>query len=260
MKKKKNYKSKIILILLFLFLIFTLFYFLINDKEKDNFITNGLKDITSYISKITSFSFLKNTDYNKELINEINKNYEKEINSLKETLNLNKTNSDKKLINSVVTKRSLNYYYDIITIDKGKKDNINLGNAVINSNGIIGTIIKVNNYSSEVKLLTSLNKENYISASFTYEDKDYFGIIKDYDIKNNTYTMIDVIGDFDNDKILNTNVVTSIVSEKISSGLLIGKITSIKKDTFGISYIITITPSVNFNNIDVVTIVGDKSD
>ena len=257
--KKKN-KTKIIFVIIFLFLIFTLFYFLINDKEKDNFITDGLKDITNYISKITSFSFLKNDDYNKELIKEINSNYEKEIESLKETLNLNKTNADKKLINAIVTKRSLNYYYDIITIDKGKKDNIKKGNTVINNNGLVGVVIKTNNNSSEIKLLTSLNKENYISASFKYEDKEYYGIIKEYDYKNNILTMIDVVGDLNIDKLKDQNVVTSVVSEKLVSGLLIGKIVDIKKDTFGISYIINIKPSVNFNNIDVVTVIGDKND
>ena len=259
-EKEKKYKSKIIVILLFLVIIFTLFYFLINDKEKDNFITNTLKDITSYISKITSFSFLKDTNYNKDLVKELNNSYKKEIESLKETLNLNKTNSDKTLINAVVTKRSLNYYYDIITIDKGKKNGIKLGNTVINNNGLLGVVIKVNNYSSEVKLLTSLNKENYISSSFNYENKDYFGIIKDYDYKNNILTMTSVIGDFNKDKLIGNNVVTSIVSEKIVSGVLIGKIKDINKDTFGISYIISLTPSVNFNYIDVVTVLGDKND
>lgn len=259
-KKKYKYKYKILLIILILLIVFTLFYFFINDKEKDNFFTNTLKDITSYISKITSFSFFNDTNYNKDLIKELNNDYKKEIEALKDTLNLNKLNSDKKLINCIVTKRSLNYYYDIITIDKGKKDNIEVGSAVINKNGLLGKIIKVNNYSSEVKLLTSLNKDDYISSSFKYDNKDYFGIIKDYDYKNNTLTMIDVIGELNKDTLIGENVVTSPISNKYSSGLLIGKIKDIKKDTFGISNIIIITPTVNFNNINIVSVVGVKND
>ena len=57
----------------------------------------------------------------------------------------------------------------------------------------------------------------------------------------------------------NTNVVTSGLSDSFSSGLLIGKIKDAKKDTYGLSYIITLTPSTNFNNINIVSVIkGDK--
>ena len=258
--KKKKYKNKLLLIIFFIVIFFFLFYYFINDREKDNFITNSLKDVTSYISKITTLSFLKDNNYNKDLIKEINNDYINEINNLKEILELNKTNSDKKFINSVVVKRSLNNYYDIITIDKGKKSGIKIGNAVINKNGLIGTIINVNNYSSDVKLITSINKDSYISAKFNYENKDYYGIIKEYDYNTDELILINVIGDFNKEKVNNINVVTSGLSENIKSGILIGKISNIKKDTFGLSYIIKIKPSVNFNNINIVSVVGDTYD
>ena len=52
-------------------------------------------------------------------------------------------------------------------------------------------------------------------------------------------------------------MVTSGLSDSFSSGLLIGKIKEIKKDSYGISNNIKITPAANFNNIKIVSVVGD---
>ena len=256
---RKHKKKKILLLSLFILISFFIFSFVINDKTNDIFIAKQIKDLNANISKIGSLSFLKTNDnYNKELVKEINKDYQKEITELKKTLELNKTNSDKKLINSVVIKRSSNYWYNIITIDKGSKDKIKVGYAVINNQGLIGKVIKVNNNSSDIKLLTSLNNKNYISASFNYDGKDYYGLISKYNIEKNELKFNNVIGDFDKNKIINTSVITSGLSDSFSSGLLIGKIKDIKKDTFGLSNSFVVTPIVNFNNLNIVTVVvGD---
>ena len=257
LKKKKKYKLFIYLILIFL--IFILFYYFINDNSKNNVLLNSMKDLSASISNITSFSFTKNNNDNKELVKEINNDYKKEIKNLKNILQLNSLNSDKNFINATVIKRSNNYWYNIITINKGKNDNIKNGYAVINNVGLIGKVIKVNKFTSDVKLLTTTDYENYISAVFTYENNDYYGLIDKYDYKTNELILKNVIGDFDKEKIKDINVTTSGLSDSFSSGLLIGKIKNIKKDTFGLSNIIILTPTFDFNNLNIVSVVeGDK--
>lgn len=253
MKKRK--KKRFILIVPIIVIIFFLLYFFINDKSKNNILTNSLKDLTAGISKIT----IKNKSDNKILVDEINKDYEKEIENLKKILELNKLNSTKKFINSTVIKRSANKWYDIITIDKGKKDGIKEGLAVINSEGVIGKVIDVNYYSSDVKLIISSNKDSYISAGFSYENNDYYGLISEYNMNKNELKLKNIVGDFNKEKLKGTNVTTSGLTDSFTSGLIIGKIKDIKKDTFGISNTIIITPTVNFSNINIVTVVvGDK--
>lgn len=260
MHKNKNHKKKIFLYISILIFIFFIFYIFINDNTSNNFIFRSVKDLSANISNITSFSFIKNNDnYNSELVTEMNKDYKKQINDLKETLDLTSVNSDKKFINATTVKRSTNYWYNLITINKGKKDNIKKGYAVINKSGLIGKVIKVNNNTSDVKLLISLNDENCISAMFQYDNEYYYGLIDKYDYKKNELHLKNVIGDFDKEKIKNINVVTSGLSDLFSSGLLIGKIKYLKKDTFGLSNTLIISPAVNFDNIDIVTVViGDK--
>lgn len=260
MRKRNKRKNKIIIFIIFITLILSLFYFFINDKVKNNIILENINDISANVFNASSFSFFKkDNNYNLDVKNEINNDYKKEIESLKKVLDLNKVNSDKNLINASVIKRNINYWYNTITINKGKKDNIKIGDAVINSNGLIGKVININKHTSDVKLLISLNDDNYISAKFSYDNNDYYGLIEKYDFKNNELILKDVIGTFDKEKIKDINVVTSGLSDTYSSGLLIGKIKDIKTDSLGLSNNIILTPTVNFDNIDIVSIVvGDK--
>ena len=255
MKKKKMIYKKIILFIILFITIFFLFYYFINDNSKNYFGLNTLKNITQNLFKIKHAS-----KYNKELIKEINNDYLREINNLKKVLDLNKLNSDKKLINSIVIIRSPLNYYNILTIDKGKKNNIKNNLAVINESGLIGKIINTNNSTSDVKLLISFDNKDSISATFKYKDIDYYGLIYKYNSNKNELYLKSVIGDFNKEEIKDINVVTSGLSNSFSSGLLIGKIIDIKKDTFGLSNIITIRPSVDFNNINIVSVVGDEDD
>ncbi len=218
-KKNKKKEKKILIIILIIIIVFLLLYFFINDKEKNNFLFNSLKDLTADISKVTVIN--NKDDLNKEITKEINKDYQNEIGELKKTLNLNTVNSDKEFINATVIKRSTKYWYDVLTIDKGKKDGIKKGDAVINSEGLIGKVIKVNNKSSDIKLIISSTRDNYISAAFTYEENVYYGIIDKYDTNKNELILKDVIGDFDKDKVKNINVVTSGLSDSFSSVYLL---------------------------------------
>lgn len=259
MNNKKKRKHRVIFFLIALIIVFSLFYYFINDNVKNNFILNNINDINANISNIASLSFVKKNNYIIDLKKEINNDYKKEIIKLKETLDLNKLNCDKRLINSTVIKRSTDYWYNIITIDKGSNQKIKKGYAVINANGLVGKVINVNKNSSDVKLLISLNNDNYVSASFNYENNDYYGLIEKYDLIKNELIIKNVLGDFNQERIKNINVVTSGLSDSFSSGLLIGKIKEIKKDDFGLSNVIIVTPTVDFNALDIVSVVvGDK--
>lgn len=256
-KKKKIFKIIFIIILIISTLVILFLYFL-KDTRVNNVIFSLTKDISASISRVVSIPYNKVNVSNNDISKEINKDYEKEIENLKKALELKNSLSDKKLINASVTKRSTAYWYNIITIDKGSKNDIKEGQAVINSSGLIGKVIKVNKYSSDIKLLTSKNNDNSISAVFYINDVPYYGLIDEYNIEKNELYLKNVIGDFKQEEIKNINVTTSGLSDSFKSGLLIGKIKEIKKETYGISNEIVITPSADFNDLKIVTVVGDK--
>lgn len=240
MKKNKNNKIYITIIILLVALILCLIF----------------KNNISLISRVNTNVFSAKSKYKNKILVEENKELKKEINDLKNSTKIDSLLSDKKVINASIIYRSAPFWHDYITINKGKKDNIKKGYAVINNDGLVGEIIKVYSNFSKVRLITN-KSNNYISAKFSYNNKEYYGIIKNYDIKTNILYLENVIGDLDN-KILGINIVTSGLSSDMPSGLLIGKIIDIKKDNYNLSNIIKIKMSADINDLKILKVVGKK--
>lgn len=244
--RKKNKKKHIFLFISIIGVISIItIYFFVNDKNKFLDIFKSLSASTFYINK--------NDDFKDNVLeNEIN-DLKNEIKDLKELNEIDNLLTDKISINASIIKRSPNYWFNLITINKGSKDGIKKGYGVVSNKGLIGEVVVVNKSSSEVRLICSTS-ENYISAKFTYEDKEYFGIIKEYNLMKNELYLENVIGEFNNIK--DIDIVTSGLSSNIPSGILIGKIIDIKKDEFNLSNTLIIKPSADFNDINLVRVVG----
>ena len=241
MKKKYN-KKNIMIILGFIMGVLLLYYNLSRVNKPYDF----LKSLTASIINIKDDKVVTNNYYESE-INELNK----EINDLKNITDINTLLTDKTIINASIIKRSPNYWYNYITINKGSKNGIKIGNAVISNNGLVGEVIVANDNSSEVKLISSINK-NYLSAKFTYNDKEYYGLIKEYNIRENELYLENVIGDISDFK--DINVVTSGLSSSMIPGIPVGKVINIKKDRYNLSNILVIKPYSDLNNINIVRV------
>lgn len=247
-KKKNKNKKKYTKYYVFLFLLVIALAALLSNKGY----LDNLKGVSANVFNIAQNQTIDNDVTNAEI-----DDLEKEIAELKKLNKIDKILTDKKIINASVIKRSTPYWNDIITINKGKDDGIKKGYAVMSNDGFVGEVTVVNKNTSEVSLITNSNNAS-MSAKFNYEGNDYFGIIKKYSLIKNELYLENVIGDFDNKKIINTNVITSGLSSNIPSGLLIGKIIDIKKDKYNLSNSIKIKLSANLNDINLVRVVGAK--
>lgn len=238
MKKRKKYKKiyKLFFIISIIFIILIIYFY------NENVLV--LKSIT------TSVFNLKEDNYKSKENTEI-KELKNEIEELKEINNINKSNTEYNYLDARIIKRNNSYWNESIAINVGKKDNIKKGYAVTYNDSLIGVISKVYKDTSLVDLITS-NKTNYISAKFTIDNNEYFGIIKKYNVIKNELYLENVIGDFN---INNEDVVTSGLEGEIPSGIYIGKIIDIKKDKYNLSSKLTIKPSINYNNIKYVKVI-----
>ena len=238
MKKKKRINKifKFLFIIYILFIVIIIYFY--NDKLLE------LKSISASI-----FNLNRNNYSSKEnvKITEL----QKEINELKELNNINEINIDYDYIDARVIKRNNSYWNESLTINSGKNQGIKKGYAVTYKNNLIGIISSVNKNSSNVRLITC-NLDNYISGKFTIDNKDYFGIIKRYDIIKNELYLDNVIGDFN---INNEDVITSGLEGNIPSGIYIGKIIGIKKDKYNLSSTIIIKPSIDYNDMKYVKVI-----
>ena len=106
-----------------------------------------------------------------------------EINELKEINGIKTVLSDFNYINSSVIERNREYWFNTITIDKGKRNGIEEDMAVVDSNGLIGRVESVREFTSDVKLITTNDVTNKISVVIKNKEEDVYGILNGYDSK-----------------------------------------------------------------------------
>lgn len=257
-KKKKTFIFLLSLVLVLLLTIISLpvvrNYTIIESIFKDGAIT---------IQKIIMYPF---TALNKEKDNDLSKSYiiqknvnsslEKEIKELKDALELNKTLTEYDVVNSTVLSRNKSYWFNTITIDKGKKDGIKKEMAVITKNGLVGKINKVSYTSSEIKLITSDDVNYKVSVGITTSSGDTYAVLNGYDKKEKLLVIKGV------DKTIPIKegdvVTTSGLGGKEPKGIYIGTVKKEENDKYNLSKNIYIKTSQDFNSIHYVTILKEK--
>ena len=223
-----------------------------------NFISDTIDSIVEKNDLYDKYKELKNKEEQVDAIISQNDNLRNEVNKLKETLDLNSILSDKVYMNATVVTRNIGYWYDEITIDKGSKNGIEKGMAVVNPKGLIGQITKVSNYSSTVKLLSNENMSDKISVKIKVNDGYVYGLISQYDSKTNTYTVEGISENVDISK--NADVVTTGMGTIFPSGLMVGKVEKVTTDNFDLSKVVEVKTAVNFDDLDYVTVLKRKSE
>ena len=109
----------------------------------------------------------------------------RDLSSIKELTNIKSVNSEFKIVNASVIERNRSYWFNSLTIDKGKIAGIEVDMAVINKDGLIGRISKVNKLTSEIKLITTNDVNSKISVVIENGDENVYGIMSGYDSNNN---------------------------------------------------------------------------
>ncbi|MET3850662.1 MULTISPECIES: rod shape-determining protein MreC [unclassified Paenibacillus] len=145
-------------------------------------------------------------------------------------------------VNSDTVNRSL-------VIDLGERDGIKVGQSVISSEGLVGVISHVSNFTSTVKLITTMDAKdpnsNGISATALNNHK-VFGIIESYDEVSKTLQMTQIKED---DPIKKGDTIVSAGDpSKYPQGLIIGEVTKVQVSPFGKTKTATIKPAAEFQD------------
>ena len=257
---KKIKKNKIINLLICIIIIIATFLS-ISSTRKITKVESILKDIAMTTNKIIISPIVKqkkeiSQDENYLIQKQLNESLEQEIKELKELLNLNTTLTEYEVENATILSRNKSYWFNTLSIDKGKKDGIKKNMAVITSNGLIGKISKVYGNSSEIKLITS-NDVNYkVSVSIKINNHDNFAILNGYDQENNLLKVTGVSKTTDAKK--GDLVVTSGLGELFPTGIYVGEIEKVTNDKYDLSKIVYIKTKQDFNNIHYVSVLKRK--
>ena len=280
MKRKNiNVKFFVIGIIILFAILMTITAHSLDDEKELNFFEKTIKDSVTFVEKIlySPIGFVKDKI---EMFSETKKLYkkytklkekvektevyyaqieelQKEVAELKSTLELNYTLSEYSYVNATVVNRNVGYWYNTFTIDKGSKNGIEEGDAVITNEGLIGKIINVSNFSSTVKLLTSEEISNKISIKIKSDDGKHYGLLIGYDVTKNIYKIEGISA---SNKIDEGDMVTTTgLTDYFPSGILIGHVSKVVKDEYDLNSIIEVTPSVSFNDVSIVTVLNRKA-
>ena len=279
-RKKKMTSKKYVFIGVVILIIISLiiFSFTLKEDRKLNPVESFLRDTLSYAEKIVTYPFsyitTKTREYNKlkdvnkendiletsldriDAIETENVELRRQIDALKNELNIDYTLTDYEYLNATVTSRSVGYWYNTITINKGSYNGIKKDMVVINGKGLIGRVIKTSTFTSDVRLITTSETNNKISVHISNGDNNLYGLINNYDYSKNLLEVEGIsntkdvdIGDF---------VYTSGLGGIFPSGILIGSVSEITTDSYDLAKIIKVKPSADFSNINYVSVLKRK--
>jgi len=259
MRKKTKKNKKIIIILSTVILIVILLILSLTLDRKVTKVESFIKDGCMLVEKIVMYPF---TALNKEkgldqsesylIQKNVNSSLEKEIQELKDALKLNRTLTEYTAVNATILSRNRSYWFNTITIDKGKSSGLKENMPVITKNGLIGKISKVSENSSEVKLITSDDINFKVSVAIKTNEIDNYAILNGYNKKTGLIKASGI------DKTTEINkgdtVLTSGLGELFPAGIYIGTVEKITNDKYDLSKTIYIKTTQNFNDIHYVTV------
>lgn len=228
-------------------------------KDSFNFISYIFnKPIELVIAKTNEFksysSLYKDIQKNKEDIIASkrimleNVNLKEQLKELTSILDIKTNNYEYEVINAAIISRSTNNKINTLNINKGSKNGIKNGFAVITNSCLIGKVLEVSNYSSKVELINSNMK---ISIKVIGKDI-YYGVLG---YKDGFY-----IEGIEEENLVGSKVLTSGLTEVFPSGILIGKIVNMRKDHFDLSTIYDVELACDLNKINYVAVLKRSSD
>ena len=278
--RRRDIKPKhiLIIIIIIIIVILAIFSFTLKEDRQLNKFESLVKDTTTGIQKVIlypfNFIFNKIDDY-KELVNirekyqkllpEVNRidslmteNIElrKQLEAMKDELDIDYTINGYDYLNATVISRNVSYWYNTMTIDKGTYNGVEVDMVVVSSHGLIGKVVSTTTFTSDVKLLTTSDTNNKISVAISNGKSKLYGLIKDYNYKNN-YLEVEGISNTESVSI-DDYVYTSGLGGIFPSGILIGTVEEITTDEYDLAKIINVKLSVDFDNINYVAILKRK--
>lgn len=153
--------------------------------------------------------------------------------------------------------RSIDQWNQQLTVNKGRVNGIKAGMPVITASGLIGSVTKTGNFTSQVSLISNQQNVSQISAMILNKNTKIYGMVEGYNANKGVLLLqkIPINANLKNGQV----VTTSGLSGMYPPGLLIGKVTSVSTDSYGLTKSANVQPFVNLNDINYVTIIQKSS-
>lgn len=279
MKKINSSKNIIIAIIIVVIVVFLVSVSSTNrNKSKEVGLVQSLtNDVTATVDKVVAFPFkainngvhsvsnlFSTYDDNERLKRRLdeyvqleseNQTHKQEIKELKEQLSLNETISSYDKVNAAVISRSPDTWQDILIINRGTKDGVDVDMPVLGNKGLIGRVLSANAHSAKVELLTSTNKNtNHFPVMLTPDgEAETYGLMEEYSEDEEAF-VVRQFKSLEGVKV-GDKVTTSGLGKTSPRGLLVGEVKKIEDSKFGLNKEVYVKPASSMYDISVVTVV-----
>lgn len=186
------------------------------------------------------------------LDNQMLREYQSEAERLKKILKFKEANIKKyTLLEARVIARSPNNWYKTIVINRGENHGVYYGMPVITPEGLVGKIMRVNNTTAEVNLLTDREMAVGVILQRTRETNGLVEGLGDGNLLRMGnipyYSSVEV----------NDRVITSGLSTTYPKGIDVGIISKISREPNGLLLTAEVKPVVDFDRLEEVMVIID---
>ncbi|WP_409251515.1 rod shape-determining protein MreC [Bacillus sp. SCS-153A] len=183
------------------------------------------------------------------------KDLEQDNDELRSILDKQENLRDFDSIQATVIARNPSQWEDLLIIDKGKVQGVQANMAVITSQGLIGKVKSVKQFSSTIELLSNKNPNNRISA-LIQGDENVIGSIEGYDTDRDQLLVKRIPNDMKVEE--GAKVITSGLGGVFPKGLPIGEVKEVVPDQYGLTQTAYVEPTADLYHLEHVIVV-DRS-
>ncbi|MFC4320948.1 rod shape-determining protein MreC [Litchfieldia salsa] len=271
--------KRLILLLVSIIILVALIGFSLQDRDKLTWPEQFVKDSVGWVQSLfhkpsqslagffNNIHDIQNTYEENKLLKEKLDQYvileteaqilKKENEELKAVLEKTESLDDYDSIQATVINRDPTLWYDLLTVNRGSQHGVKANMAVITSQGLIGKVKSVSAYHSTIQLLSSPDRKNRISA-YVQDVQNQFFVIEGYDQEEESLLLKEI--PFEVEVKEGQSVLTSGLGGVFPKNLLIGEVTEVVADNYGLTKTAYVKPAADFYEINHVIIVDRKMD
>lgn len=269
---RRLFENKVFIISLVVILLFVLAALTANENGKLNVFRNafsvplnplqrGIKSVGDSIKG--TINFFRDARTSQQENAELKKKLQEAERDLEKVYRLEKENEDLKkllsfkdqfiqeLVGCNVTSKDAGNWFEIFTIDRGSKDGIAVNDPVINANGLVGRVSRVDLLSS--KVVSIIDTESSVSARLS-KSRDLVILKGDAQLRMDGLCRLDYIPP-DVEVSVGDKVETSGMSSLYPKGIIIGEIIQVIKNEGQYDYYAIVKPAVDFRRLEEIAVI-----
>lgn len=160
-------------------------------------------------------------------------------------------------IQANVIARNPDQWEEKLILNEGSMNGVKVNMAVLTSKGLIGKIVQTTPYTSQVELLSTNNTNYRVSAVIANKKTEAFGLIEGFDPKHSELVLKRIDSSLAVKK--GDKVTTSGLGGIFPKGILIGEVTKVSTDDYGLTKLAYVKPAADFSMLDHVVIAKRQS-